>query len=80
MKYIILIVGVIILASCAQNIPSCTMSWTCGNGSCEQAQGAWNGNGTFTGSNRESDCLAWEFAFLNGNGFPNNHASSCSCS
>lgn len=57
----------------------CTMTWSCGNQGCANAEGSWSGNGSFSGSNDESDCLVWETAFLNSNGYPNNRVSSCSC-
>ena len=60
--------------------PSCTLSWSCGNSYCANAEGSWNGTGTFTGANDESDCLVWSTAFLNGTGYPYNRVGSCTCS
>jgi hypothetical protein len=43
--------------------PYYSMTWSCGsNSACAQRQGAYSGAGQFT---NESDCLAWETAFIN---------------
>ena len=74
-------IAVATLTGCGRtnNTPTCTMTWTCGNQTCANAEGAWSGNGSFTGSNDESDCLVWETAFLNSAGYPNNRVTSCTC-
>ena len=73
------LLGFVMLVGCGRVEPTCTMTWTCGNNACAYAEGAWSGNGSFTGTNDEADCLAWETVFLNAAGYPNNRVTSCSC-
>ena len=82
MKTSLIVVLCLALYACALDQPpppQCTMSWSCGNSQCAADQGQWSGNGTFSGSNDESDCLAWETLFLNGPGYPHNSVSACTC-
>jgi hypothetical protein len=79
---IITVVSSLFASSCGQapgSNPQCTTNWSCGNAACASSLGSWSGSGTFTGSNDESDCLAWQTLFLNGTGYPYNRVSSCSC-
>lgn len=53
--------------------PYYSMNWNCGTDSkCKANMGAQSGSGTF---HVESDCLAWETAFLNN--YKNVSVSSC---
>ncbi len=77
MKY--LIVLSLLMTACGAPVPTCTVSWTCGDQACAYEEGAWSGSGSFTGANDESDCLIWSTAFINANQ-GTNRVSSCSCS
>ncbi len=81
MKKFIVFMGFVVVLGCAPIAPPpvCTMTWTCGNAACAYAEGAWSGNGSFSGANDESDCLAWETLFLNATGYPYNRVTACSC-
>ena len=74
-----LIVLSFLMMACAPPVPTCDVSWTCGDQACANAEGNWSGSGQFTGANDESECVAWSFVFINANQ-GTNRVSSCSCS
>jgi hypothetical protein len=81
MRKIFMFVLAMCLSACGNvngQQPTCTVSWACGDQACANYNGAWSGTGSFTGSNDESDCLAWSFAFINANQ-GTNRAGSCTC-
>lgn len=64
------------LSSCAPPYtPECTITWTCNSSYCAAEEGNWSGTSSFTGSDDESECIAWGTAFRYAGGY----TSNCSC-